>query len=115
MPGGMLKLRFERYISLLPTTGNLTSELNDRTKTYLCPYTSPIFVFDFVSEFLSNFLDDDRRLNVGELMIAEEKIYPFPLCIDPARSPLVEWCQQYSTRDSELRKLSSYQGRVGEK
>lgn len=35
---------------------------------------SPSFVLGFVSEFLSNFLDDDLRLNVGELMVLERKI-----------------------------------------
>ena len=58
----------------------------NKTQTYGGPYISPIFVLDFVSEFFSNFFDDDRRLNVGELMIVEEKLYPFPFVIDCARS-----------------------------
>ena len=35
---------------------------------------SPSFVLGFVSEFLSNFLDDDLRLNVGELIVRQKKI-----------------------------------------
>ena len=71
---------------ILPTIKCKPDLGKNKTQTYGCSYITPIFVLGFVSEFLSNFLEDDRRLNVGELMIVEEKLYPFPFVIDSARS-----------------------------